>query len=109
MTMKLILIVTAATLMSVRAEADQTYTVVGQGTLSCGAWMTARQERSAFGIQQWVLGFLSGVAFMGAPKIAPLESTDGPGVWAWIDNYCHAHPVETVSGAATVFRYVHPR
>jgi len=110
MAMKRIVIVTVvAILMSGRSEADRTYSVVGQGTVSCGAWMTARQERSAFGMQQWVLGFLSGVAFMGGPQIAPLESTDAPGAWAWIDNYCHDHPVENISSAAAAFRYAHPR
>jgi hypothetical protein len=37
-----------------------------------------------------------------------LNGVDAQGVWAWIDNYCHANPLDEVSGAAEAFVNAHP-
>ena len=44
--------------------------------------------------EQWVTGFLSGIGFVGEDGADPLKGLDGNAVHAWIDNYCHAHPLE---------------
>jgi hydrogenase/urease accessory protein HupE len=56
----------------------------------------------------WVLGFLSGVGFA-ASGLDPLNNMDGEGIWAWIDNYCRAHPIEQLSEATAAFVMEHPR
>ena len=35
------------------------FTIIGQGTASCGTWTSARRDREALGYEQWVVGFLS--------------------------------------------------
>jgi hypothetical protein len=49
-----------------------------------------------------------GVASMG-PAFNPLNGPDAQGVWAWIDNYCHAHPLVQISEAASAFTATHPK
>ncbi len=39
----------------------------------------------------------------------PLRGVDAEGVWAWIDNYCHTHPLEMIERAGTEFVSAHPR
>ena len=48
----------------------------------------------------WVQGFISAFNYYGgatAPDIA--SGTDANGVFAWIDNYCAAHPLDTIATA----------
>jgi hypothetical protein len=68
-------------------------------------------------VEQWVLGFLSGVGYgVGfietktnpAGNIDPLNGTDAQGALAWIDNYCHAHPLDQIEAASKAFVSAHP-
>ena len=57
----------------------------------------------------WVLGFLSGMgSTRPVTKLDPLHGTDKEAVWAWIDNYCAAHPLTALADAAAVFMGEHP-
>jgi hypothetical protein len=100
----------AVALMSGSAEAQQgEYSMIGQGTLSCGTWTAYRRNQSALGIQQWVLGFLSGVGFASAQfGRDPLNEVDAQGVWAWVDNYCQSYPLNRIVDAAMTFARTHP-
>lgn len=84
------------------------YKVVGNGTTSCGAWTAHRINAPNLQEQAWVVGFLSGVGFIGQDAADPLEGVDAEGVWAWVDNYCRANPIEHISRAAAAFYYAHP-
>jgi hypothetical protein len=102
----------AATCLSVPvlAHADMT-TIMGMGTGSCGGWTAYRVNPVAPTTeldQQWVLGFLSGVGYMGSATIDPLNNTDAQGVYTWIDNFCHEHPLARISDAAGAFLIAHP-
>ena len=70
---------------------------------SCDSWINERTRRDTQVQQFWVLGFLSGInveasATAGAPDF--LRSIDAGAVWASIDTYCRAHPLDSVSRAA---------
>ena len=88
------------------------YNALGVGTGSCGSWTAAR--RNPYGLQtlanqQWVLGFLSGIGFMGAGVSNPLNGVDAEGVWAWIDSYCRDRPLDLIGRSAAAFSIAHPR
>lgn len=93
---------------------SQAYTIKGGGAASCGAWTEARRLRAIAGqgehflYESWVLGFLSGIGFVGEDNDDPLHGLDYQGVLAWIDNYCQAHPIDNVSHAAIAFYREHP-
>jgi hypothetical protein len=89
---------------SVEAQAGH---MIGLGGNSCGSWTASRRGNAAELSQQWVLGFLSGLGWEG--RNDPLANMDANGVWAWIDNYCSAHPIEKIADAAGAFFTVHPR
>jgi hypothetical protein len=85
------------------------YNLIGQGTLACGTWTTLRQDRQALGLEQWVLGFLSGVGYEGESHgDNPLKGIDADTVWTWMDNYCRDHPQATISGSVAAFDAAHP-
>ena len=90
------------------AVATDTYTIRGSGTQSCGTWL---EDRKVYNSLQnamdttWVLGFLTGMNAMdmmtrrsGGGKMG--VTTDVDGLFAWVDNYCRANPLKTISDAA---------
>jgi hypothetical protein len=101
---------TAALLIS-SAEAAQpgTYNLLGLGTISCGTWTAWRREGRASLPEQWILGFLSGVGYEGGGGDNPLNGVDADAVWAWMDNYCRANPLDRVAKAGAAFAATHPR
>ena len=85
------------------------YSMVGPGGVSCGSWVQARRGSSPDYAQEgWVLGFLSGVGFMGAPRQDPLNGMDAAGVFVWLDNYCLANPLASLAAASAAFFQAHP-
>jgi hypothetical protein len=50
--------------------------------------------------QAWVLGFLSGVGYMGNANLDPLQGLNFHAVTAWIDNYCQRYPLQGIEAAA---------
>jgi hypothetical protein len=92
---RLMLISAALAVVCVPAAAESGGRVfIGQGSNSCGSWVSARETRSTpRGLNsQWALGFLSGVNVETTdPDI--LIGTDFDGLMAWIDNYCKANPL----------------
>jgi hypothetical protein len=90
-------------------------TLIGLGWGACGTWTARRTARHAdpAPYEQWVLGYLSGVAAGSAaldpPKrLNPLNGVDAQAVSAWMDNYCRAHPLVTIFYAANAFVREHP-
>jgi hypothetical protein len=81
----------------------QTY--FGPGDKSCGAWSQARRDGDARSIayQVWFLGFVSGVSVtltLGQKSPDFLKNMDAPGLIAWVDKYCAAHPLDKLLTAA---------
>jgi hypothetical protein len=72
-------------------------TIIGLGTSSCGSWREARLSGRSFGYEQWIIGFVSGVAI--ALRGDLLTNNDAQGVWHWIDNYCVSHPLDLIGSA----------
>jgi hypothetical protein len=70
---------------------------------SCGAWMDFRRSgsRGNQGYEGWVLGYLSGVNLYGGYNKDFLEGIDAHSAWLWVDDYCGAHPLESLATAAT--------
>jgi hypothetical protein len=92
----------------------QGYLALGIGTSSCGAWTADRQNPdhvAATADEQWILGFLSGIGYLGSGnngKINPLAGLDPQAVWAWTDNYCRANPQAHINDAGGAFFLAHP-
>jgi len=83
--------------------------VIGVGLGSCGTWTADRAARDVDEVadRAWVVGYLSGAAVWG-PDLNPLQGVDAQAVWAWLDNYCRAHPLVKIQEAANAFIDEHP-
>lgn len=109
----LIALVPTVAAAQVPGEPPNDVIIGGMGSSSCGRWTTVRRERSeghAWGYEQWLLGYISGVAVgNGHPDVFnPLSGTDLDGVWAWVDNYCRTNPLRLLVEAAGAFGRAHP-
>lgn len=82
-------------------------TVYGPATESCGTWVShiSPEDLERLADVSWLNGFLSGYNVWSPEPGTATSATDMRGMVAWIDNYCRAHPLETVGTAATVLVY----
>lgn len=90
-------LVTVGVFTSAQTPPSGKYVVYGQGTQSCGTWMTTRDDDLRRLLQStWIAGFVSAAGWTGAV----LQKTDQPGLDIWIDRYCATHPTAPLSSAA---------
>ena len=66
----------------------------GSGVGSCGEWLQERKGNDWYNKGQWMLGFVSAAGYYANYT---LKNTDSKAFVAWMDNYCHAHPLEDFS------------
>lgn len=81
------------------AKLDESITVVGRK--SCGFWAKSRADEDQFSktvLQNWVMGYLSGVAMTKGSDF--LRDLDGDSVFLWYDQYCQANPLDTLVDAS---------
>jgi hypothetical protein len=77
----------------------------GPGAASCGAWVQGRSGQDSesisrrFDRESWIMGYITAFnVFVERGDI--VQSTDPPGIFAWIDSYCSTHPLQSVADAA---------
>jgi hypothetical protein len=87
-------------------------TVMGAGTVSCGEWLRVRSVENSPGnvteratryqLTAWIDGYLSGANVANGGQIADflISTPDGPGMTAFVDNYCRSKPLDPVMLAA---------
>jgi hypothetical protein len=78
------------------------YTVIGYGAQTCGKWT---QDRNNNGLiarldEAWLLGFVSARSGSSQAGFDITQNADNAGLFAWIDNYCAAHPLDMIADAA---------
>lgn len=83
--------------------AAQEHAVLGQGNVSCGAWLNGRKGNDANASSRiaWVLGYVT--AFneyesKPAGDVSGGKSTEK--IMTWIDNYCGQHPTDDLYRAS---------
>jgi len=96
------------------AEAKDGFVSYGWGIKSCGVWTKDQAERLSIGADgnmpskfgsniapqtQWVVGFISAFNYYKGATADVTNGTDMNGVFAWIDNYCAAHPLDPIAKA----------
>jgi hypothetical protein len=81
-------------------SAARNFTALGHGNNSCGEWL-AGIPSSHLVMQSWVLGFVSAYNVYGPDSSGNLTAgTDSNGLFAWVDNYCQTHPLDSLAQAA---------
>ena len=83
-------------------DKNQSFIILGPGSVSCGAWTERRRSESSGPFQFWLLGYITGINQFAAFGIEDIsEGTDASGLFGWIDNWCRDHPLDTLNKAAT--------
>jgi hypothetical protein len=109
--MRIVLAYVTALVLGLSAQVAAAYEALGPGVISCGTWTTERRTPSSITAnmaESWVLGFLSGIGFIGQNGSDPLRGFHADAVRGWIDDYCKANPLDTVGKAAGMFYLAHP-
>ena len=80
------------------SPASQGYTIFGAGTLSCDKWIEERSQNSglSFGMETWILGFLTGAGWQGANP----QDVDNSALYVWVDNFCRENPLKNITSAS---------
>ena len=86
------------------ARASSEYVILGAGSRPCGSWLQVRSQAlpDSAVLQSWVLGYISSVNanfLTSSPDVTGGASADA--LFSWIDNYCAAHPLDTLARAAS--------
>lgn len=84
------------------AQAANQYAILGAGGRPCGSWLEARSQASPEStiLQSWVLGYVTSVnanLLTASQDVADGKTPDG--LFSWIDDYCAAHPLDSVARA----------
>ena len=86
------------------ARASNQYVIFGAGSRPCGSWLQLRSQAlpdSAI-LQSWVLGYVTSV---NANLLSVNRDVTGDAapetLFSWIDNYCAAHPLDSLARAAS--------
>lgn len=87
---------------SAAGDAKGNYQIFGAGAESCGTWTAekANNERGRLEDLVWALGWVSAYNRYYDPSGNIAAGTDSDGIGAWIDNYCAAHPFDSLGTAA---------
>ena len=113
-TMKVSFFIAITLLVCSATEIHAQAMIFGIGNQSCGAWTQARAANQWGGLAGWVGGYFTGLSEHAGPRNDVTRGIDMPGLLAWIDNYCQAHPLNSVfeassSLAAELLRRNHQR
>lgn len=85
--------------MAVLVTSGAAHAQVSFGDYDCGQWFTAARRPPA---QAWLMGYLSGMneANAGTAKEVLHKLNSADQAFLWVDNYCKANPLQSVSDAA---------
>lgn len=94
------------------ADDNGAYHVYGHGSDSCGKWTAERKKKSfaytSYGI--WTDGFISSYNLHTPGLNDVAKGTDVAGRTAWLDNFCDANPLTSISLATgALIRFLEAR
>ena len=106
---RILLLAALAMAVPAPAHASHPIMVLGDGNDSCGKWTENRAKRNddgpdgfaSFSDSAWVQGYLTATQSNLPQDFEAIRQTDPAGIDAWVDNYCQAHPLDTINSAAS--------
>jgi hypothetical protein len=83
--------------------------ILGASTISCGEWVTNRQQLAAtrsastalWGEAQWILGYVTAMNSAVGPQADFRAGLNESAMMVWVDDYCHAHALDSLGTAAS--------
>jgi len=86
--------------------AAQEQAVLGQGNVSCDAWLIDRRENNAqaSGRIAWILGYVTAFNQYGSKPAGDVSAgMDTDEIMVWIDDHCEQHPDDNLYRASAAF------
>ena len=86
--------------------AAQEQAVLGQGNVSCNAWLSDRHDNKAqaSGRIAWILGYVTAFNQHGSKPAGDVSAGMGTDeIMVWIDDHCSQHPDENLYRASAAF------
>jgi len=86
--------------------AAQEQAVLGQGNVSCDAWLNDRRENSAqaSGRIAWILGYITAFNQYGSKPAGDVSAGMGTDeIMVWIDDHCGRHSDDNIYKASAAF------
>ena len=96
-------LIAAVALFAVPSYASDQYVIFGAGGRPCGNWLQVRSQAlpDSAVLQSWVLGYVTSVNANVLTVGQDVAKGDNPeALFTWIDDYCAAHPLDSVARAA---------
>jgi hypothetical protein len=93
----------AMVLFAASAYASDQYVILGAGGRPCGSWLQVRSQAlpDSAVLQSWLLGYVTSVNANVLTVGQDVTKGDSPdALLTWVDNYCAAHPLDSVARAA---------
>ena len=78
--------------------------ILGAGSRPCGSWLRLRSDAlpDSAVLQSWVLGYVTSVnANLLTVDQDVTRGSEPEALFTWIDNYCAAHPLDSLARAAS--------
>jgi len=88
------------TILDTKSDAADTFTVLGVGNLSCGAFVAAKQQKETVSIaytafRSWLAGFVSAMnMWITERDVDILKGRDNDALEAWVEKWCRECPLE---------------
>ena len=92
-----------ATTQAVTAQTGRKFTILGHGASTCGQWTADQrlQNLSSNSDKAWLLGYITAFNRFGGEPVGNVSSgVDPEGMMAFMNNYCAAHPLDTIEDGA---------
>ena len=81
------------------------YSMLGEGSMSCGEWVDRRRAEPSRVLPEsaWVSGYVTAMARTDSVRSGReiARGLERPGIDHWVDNYCAVHPLDNVETAAS--------
>jgi hypothetical protein len=101
-----ILFVACSLLLPTTQTAAQEQAVLGQGNVSCDAWLSERRDNNSQASSRtaWILGYVTAFNQYGSKPAGDVSAGMGTGeIVAWIDDHCSQHPDDNLYRASAAF------
>lgn len=101
---RLVILLLSSPLAAGPAKAASQYVIFGAGSRPCGGWLQVRSQAlpDSAVLQSWVLGYLTSVnANLLSVNRDVTAGASSETLFSWIDNYCAAHPLDSLARAAS--------
>ena len=81
---------------------DENGDYMGYGLVSCGKWVTYREEKNSDEEEYWIAGYITAYNVLATRTYYLMGSTDSESVYLWMDKYCRQNPLKDLADGMAI-------